>query len=213
MTYTYLLLATILFLLSLFLFFNKALKSGKGWKVALPAALISSILCSSITGLLVGFQVIIYDTRYITGFFIGNLPFEERIFCLVMPFAGLGIYSSLNLKFPDNNPDRFSLTVSNLLIGLCIAMVFFGYKIGNIYSISIYVALAVQLISIEYIGKLRFMYRFYRFWVIFTLLCWPVYFIVTGLSHIPAYFMAVLLPAVYLFELFRSKSLSKIEAE
>jgi len=205
MNYTYLLLTIAIFLLSLFLQ-HRILKPLKEWKFALATALIISILFSTFSSLLENAHAVDYNKYLITGFFIGSLPFEERLFCVVMPFASLSIYSYLNIRFPGNNLDRFSLTVSNLLIGFCVAMIFFGYRMGNIYNICVYVALGLLLIFIEYINKLRFMYRFYRSWIAGVILFCPVYFAVTGLSHLPAYFMFLMLLATYLLELFKSKS-------
>lgn len=206
MNYTYLLLALSIALLSVVLFGNRIVRSSKEWKYALPAALIISILFSTLSQLLGNTQIATYNKHLITGFFIGSLPFEERLFCVVMPFAGLGLYSYLNMRFPDNNPDRFSLTVSNLLLGLCIAMAFFGYWLENIYDICLYTAVGLLILFVEYVNKLRFMYRFYRSWLAGVVLFYPVYFVMTGLPHIPVYFMLLMLLATYLLELFKSKS-------
>lgn len=206
MNYTYLLLTILIFLLSLFLFRNRTLKSLKEWKFALSTALIMSILFMSLSQLLEHAYLITYNKHLITGFFVGGLPFEERLFCVVMPFAGLSIYSSLNVRFPDNNLDRFSLTVSNLLLGLCIAMVFFGYRLENLYDMCLYAALGLLILFIEYVNRLRFMYRFYRSWLTAIVLFYPVYFAVTGLPHLPMYFMLIMLTSTYLMELFKSKS-------
>lgn len=205
MNYTYSLLNIVLLLLSLFLFFSRRTMSFRGWKLALPAALIPSILLIAASHLLQLSGFLTFDSHYITGLYLGILPLEEWLFCILMPFTGLGIYSFLNMTFSGDALQKFSLTVSNLLLGLCVAMLFFAYRAGNIYSIVFNVVLVLLLIYVEYFNKLRFMYRFYRAYVIYMILIFPVYFIITGLAQIHFYFMIILLTSVYLFELFNSK--------
>ena len=206
MNYTYLLVNIVLLLLSLFLFFNKRTRPLGGWTLALPAALIPAILFIAASHLLKLSGFLTFDSRYVTGLCLGILPLEEWLFCILMPFTGLGIYSFLNLTFPGTGLQKFSLTVSNLLLGLCIAMLFFAYKSGNIYSIVFNVILVLLLIYVEYLNKLRFMYRFYRAYLVYMILIFPVYFIIAGLAQIHSYFMIILLASVYLFELFKSKT-------
>lgn len=206
MNYTYLLVNIVLLLLSLFLFLNTRTRSSKAWKIAIPAALVPAALFAGASHLLKLSGFLTFDARYITGQYFGTLPIEEWLFCVLMPFTALGIYTFLNQSFPGNSLQKFSLTVSNLLLGLCIAMLFFAYQSGNIYSIVFDVSLVLLLIYIEYFNKLRFMYRFYRACLVCMILFYPVYFIITGLAQVYFYFMTLLLAGVYLFELFKSKT-------
>lgn len=209
MNYTYLLVNIALLLLSLFLFFNKKAVVLGVWKLALPAALMASFIFFGTSYLLRYFGILIFDIRYLSGIHILALPLEEFMFCILMPVTGLGIYTFLNITFPGNSLQKFSLTVSNLLLGLCMAMLFFAYQSGNVYSIIFDVILVLLLIYIEYINKLRFMYRFYRAYVLCMILFYPVYFIITGLAQIHFYFMIILLAGTYLFEFFKSKEITK----
>jgi lycopene cyclase domain-containing protein len=205
MNYTYFLINIVLLLLSLFLFSNRRARPLGEWKLAMPAALIPAILFIAASHLLRLSGFLTFDSGYVTGFYLGILPLEEWLFCILMPFTGLGIYSFLNLTFPGNVLQKFSLTVSNLLLGLCMAMLFFAYTSGNIYSIIFNIVLGLLLIYIEYFNKLRFMYRFYRAYVVHMILFFPAYFVITSLAQIHFYFMIILLTSVYLFELFKSK--------
>jgi lycopene cyclase domain-containing protein len=206
MNYTYLLVNIVLLLLSLFLFFNKRARSSNTWKCVLPAALIPSVLFVAASHLLKLSGFLTFDAHYLTGQYFGALPLEEWIFCILMPFTSLGVYTFMNVSFPGNGLQKFSLTVSNLLLGLCIAMLFFAYQSGNIYSIAFDVSLVLLLIHIEYFNKLRFMYRFYRAYLVCMMLFYPAYFIITGLAQLYIYFMTILLVGVYLLELFKSKT-------
>ncbi|WP_316791237.1 hypothetical protein [Pedobacter frigoris] len=50
------------------------------------------------------------------------------------------------------------------------------------------------------------MYRFYRAYLFCLVLFYPAYWLLTGLPQVYAYFMLIMLLAVYLFELFRNKA-------
>lgn len=141
----------------------------------------------------------------------------------VIPALGLWLYRFFNTKFPNNNLDKFSLSVSNLILGICVAMLFFGYLKG--YTLVTFLILFTLLLYIEYKNKLRFMYRFYRTYfallIPFYLLCSlakdqaPLLYnqnatLKLNLVYLPIevyfYFMGMLLMTIYLFEFFKSKA-------
>jgi hypothetical protein len=141
-----------------------------------------------------------------------------------LPALGLGLYNFLNNKFPNNSLDSFSLSLSNLVLGICVAMLFFGYL--KLYTLITFLILFALLLYIEYKNKLRFMYRFYRTYA--TLLI-PFYLLCIFIKkqsqlifnedatlklnlfylsiEVYFYFMGMLLAAIYLFEFFKSKKL------
>lgn len=206
MNYTYLLVNIALLLLSAFLLINKRARGSGTWKSALPAALVLSVVFFCASYSLSHFRILSFDMRYLSGMHILSLPLEELMFCILMPLTGVSIYTFLNITFPDNCLQKFSLRISNVMLGLCMAMLFFAYQSGNMYAIIFDVILVLLLIYIEYINKLRFMYRFYRAYILSMVLFYPVYFIITGLAQIHFYFMIILLASIYLFELFKSKA-------
>ncbi|RZK80486.1 MAG: hypothetical protein EOO92_07560 [Pedobacter sp.] len=148
-------------------------------------------------------------------------PLQVFIFDFTMLFIGLVIYVSLNSGFPKNELDRFSLSVSNLLLGVCIAMLFFTHT--KLYSLVTFSCLFLLLLSIEYLNKLRFMYRFYRAFSLAIVIYFIglVVFSNTGIEVNPAqtmglliavvpmekgfFYLLILLISVYLFEFLKSK--------
>lgn len=139
---------------------------------------------------------------------------------------GLFSYRFLNNSFPKNHLEKFSLSVSNVILGICVAMLFFGYL--KLYTLVTFSILFILLIYIEYKNKLRFMYRFYRTYVALLI---PLYFLCLyiktqgpilfnknstlklDLIYLPIeayfFFMGMLLMSVYLFELFKNKAVKK----
>ena len=141
-----------------------------------------------------------------------------------IPGIGLYLYEFLNKKFPNNSLDSFSLSLSNLVLGICVAMLFFGYL--KLYTLITFLILFALLLYVEYKNKLRFMYRFYRTYaallIPFYLLCIFIKkqsqlvfnenaTLKLSLFYLPIevyfFFMGMLLVAIYLFEFFKSKKL------
>ncbi|WP_225874811.1 lycopene cyclase domain-containing protein [Pedobacter hiemivivus] len=108
------------------------------------------------------------------------------------------------------------------MLGICIAFLFFGYL--KLYTATTFIVVLALLLYIEYKNKLRFMYRFYRTYLVLLI---PFYLgcmvikkqsllifnenasLKLHLAYLPIeayfYFLGMLLMAVYLFELFKSK--------
>lgn len=142
-----------------------------------------------------------------------------------IPAIGLWLYHFLNSRFPNNSLDGFSLSLSNLFLGICVAMLFFGYL--KVFTLTTFLILFALLLYIEYKNKLRFMYRFYR---TYAALLIPLYLFCLFLKKQPQlafneeatlklnlvylpievyfYFMAMLLITIYLLEFFKSKMIN-----
>jgi hypothetical protein len=188
------------------------------------------LLSICLTGLLFSLFAILFSTLGIlsfntnlsTGIVIAGLPIQIILLSFVIPALGLYTYRFLNTRFPNNNLEKFSLSVSNLMLGICIAFLFFGYL--KLYTATTFIVVLALLLYIEYKNKLRFMYRFYRTYLVLLI---PFYLgsmvlkkqslfvfnenasLKLYLAYLPIeayfYFMGILLMAVYLFELFKSK--------
>lgn len=223
MNYTYLLINLGLVLIPVILFSIKRLNFTNTSKFTILAALINVFTFSVPTEFLTQFKVIVFNPPYLTGMTLWQLPVEELLLLFILPLAGLAIYQFLNLRFPDNTLEKYSLAVSNILLGVCIAMLYFGHQ--KFYTLFTFCILLVFMVYIEYVNKLRFMYRFYRAYLVSLIPFYLSYGILTSLpvlqynseetlnfnlAHIPFeshfYFMAMLLLSVYLFELFKSKA-------
>ena len=157
---------------------------------------------------------------------LGILSFSKELlaFSFMTPALGLCIYSYLNHRFPNNDLEKFSLSVSNLMLGICVAMLFFGFL--KWYTVIIFFISFALLLYIEYKNKLRFMYRFYRVYALLLLPFYAACLIIRKQSALSLnenatlklkiggvsieayfYFMGMLLMAVYLFELFKAKDI------
>lgn len=220
MNFTYLLLALAMLVVPVMLLFVKKTGLIRMIKPAIPAALITGFVFSTIAAILVLVGAWNFDPAYLTGVFLWKVPVEEFLFTMAASLAGIGVYATLNAFFPNNALDKFSLSFSNLLMGVGVAMLIFTYT--KWYSAASFGILFLLIFYIEYLNKLRFMYKFYRSFLVSLVLFYIAYGIISTLpiisytdvinlklgaipfeSHF--YFMGMLLMSIYLFELFKSK--------
>lgn len=218
MTHIFLYLNLFLFLIPFALTIDK--------KINLRSLLIPSLIVTVIfseTGVFFsGLKVWSFNPDYLIGVSYRQLPLEMYLFYFTFSFAGLGIYNYLNAKFPKNDLQKYALSLSNLLLGLMVAMLFFAYT--KWYTVIIFTILFLLLLYIEYKNQLRFMYKFYRtfvvglipFYISFGILCnMPIISfqaketIDVNLFRIPFeshfYMMGMLLLGVYFTEVLKSR--------
>lgn len=223
MNYTYLLIDLGILLFTVILFSIKQLDFARNSKFIILAVLINVFVFSVPTEFLTRLKVIVFNPPYLTGLTLWELPVEELLLSLVLPLCGLSVYLFLNARFPDNTSEKYSLAVSNIMLGICIAMLYFGHQ--KLYTVFTFAFLLVFLLYIEYVNKLRFMYKFYRAYLVTLVPFYLVHGVITSLPvlqynsaetlnfnlfHIPFeshfYFMAMLLLSIYLFELFKTRA-------
>lgn len=119
-------------------------------------------------------------------FSVGRIPLEQVLLCLILPYLFLVIYFALNAKYQLIKPDKYSLSISNLLMGLCIAMIFFAYT--KMYAVSTFGLLLLTLFFLEYRNSRRFMLPFYRAYVVALI---PFLIIFVLLHAMDAYVYAI----------------------
>ncbi len=201
---------------------SKAFKLKKLNNAAVPAV-VAGIIFSAIGVVFHIFGIWQFNSEFIVGIYYRGVPLEFFLFCFGFSFLGINVYQYLNARFPKNSLQQFSLTLSNLLLGLCIAFGFFGHN--HWYTIVVFVLLFVLLLFVEYVNKIRFMYRFYRAYLICLL---PFYICFGIMSRLPIliynsketlginiidipleshfYIMSMLLLGIYLLEFFGKRA-------
>jgi len=223
----FLLSALGLFVLPLILYLHKKIFKDGNFQAALGASLISAIIFSTLVVVLQLLGVLIYNTDKTIGVLFKDIPLEQYLLNFSFSFAAVSLYQYLNVRFPKNDLQQYSLAVSNLLLGLCIAFLFFGYS--KWYTLLTFSTLLLVLFLIEYVGKLRFMYRAYRafvvmlvpFYLVYGILFWNGILKVSQnglfglyIAKIPLenHFitLSMVLVSVYMFEFFKSKQATGI---
>lgn len=222
MTYTFLVLNLFIFLIPFVLLLDRKVSGVENLKYIVLPSFIVTFIVSEVAVFLTGVKAWSFNSDYLVGVSYRGLPLEEYIFIFAFSFAGLGIYNYLNAKFPNNDLQKYSLAVSNLMIGIGIAFLFFGHT--KWYTLIIFAFLLLLLFGVEYINRIRFMYRFYRTFLVMLLPFYGIYVFMCNLpivlydtaqnvrislAKVPLenhfLMMTILLLAVYSFEIIKSR--------
>jgi lycopene cyclase domain-containing protein len=223
MKYAYLLINFFTLLFPLALSFDKRVQFYKSWKYLWKGM--------SITGLFfLGWDILFtikgvwsFNSKYITGVTVFQLPVEEILFFLTVPFACVFIYECLNyyVKWEINN--LWSIQISNLLISFSILDIIYNYD--KLYTVITYGLLLIIMLILRIVIKAEWLPRFYRAFIVILI---PFYIINGFLTALPVviynsidmmnkrvgtipvedhfYLIALLLMNVGFFEYFRRKN-------
>lgn len=162
--------------------FDKRLKFQRQWKYLFPAMLLTMLVFIPWDMLKTYLGVWGFNPRYLLGFYIGNLPVEEWMFFIAIPYACLFTYHSLNYLV---NKDYLGKYAGWITLVLAIVLLTIGLlNTGRLYTSVTFISTGVFLLFHRYVVKGDYMGRFYLMYLV-TLI---PFFIVNGLltgSFIP----------------------------
>ncbi|MHB8207449.1 lycopene cyclase domain-containing protein [Mucilaginibacter sp.] len=224
MKFTYLLINFFTILFPLTLSFDKKVQFYKKWKFVWPGLLITGLVFLFWDVLFTVDDVWSFNTKYITGITISQLPIEEIFFFLTVPFACIFIYACLNYYIKWEMDIRLTRIISNLIIIFSILiLILYPHRL---YTRVTFTLLAFLVILFQFIYKIRWLNRFYitflvvliPFYIINGILtAWPVVMYNNAqnlglrIGTIPVedhfYCMALLLMNIGFFEYFRLRSI------
>jgi lycopene cyclase domain-containing protein len=100
-----------------------------------------------------------FNEWYITGITIGNLPVEEWLFFIIVPFACAFIYEVLNYFVPQNvlAPLQHRITAALILISFVLSVVY----VDRIYTFTTFSLLTLFLVWHLLVKKSPWIGRFY----------------------------------------------------
>ena len=175
--YLYLLLdlLTILFPF-VFSFYQKA-NFSKKWKYLWIAIVIPGIIFVLWDAYFTQLGVWGFNAAYLTGIYPGNLPLEEVLFFICIPYACVFTYEALNYLITKDYllPYRRYISLT-LLVILSLGAVL---STDKAYTVTTFSVLVIFLIVLEFILRSSFLSRFY-FSFIFVLFLIPSYSSVFG---------------------------------
>jgi lycopene cyclase domain-containing protein len=154
--------------------FTTTINFARKWKYLWPAMTITSALFVAWDLWFTHIGVWGFNPRYVLGAYIGNLPLEEILFFLCIPYACVFTYEAVNYyqktePLPDNGRRvTWVLIAGLLLVGI--------RNYDRLYTCVTCVAAALFLAFLQLIIKPQYMARFY-FAYIFILI---PFFIVNG---------------------------------
>jgi len=147
-------------------------KTGFQWKAMLTAVVGTGFIFTAAALLLKRAAVVDYNLEAFIADDGAGIPVEVIFSSFVFPFAGIAIYNYLNQRYPAQIYEKYSLALSNILMGLCIAMIFFAYN--KWYPMFTFILMILTLLFVEYKNKIRFMYRFYRAYLVSVMVFFAV---------------------------------------
>jgi lycopene cyclase domain-containing protein len=220
--YTYLLINFLTILFPLALSFDKKVAFHKKWRYLWPGLAISGVVFLFWDILFTVDGVWQFNQHYTIGINILQLPIEEILFFLTVPFACTFIYACLNYYLKREMDMRLTRIVSNLIIILSILILIFYHH--RLYTRVTFTLLAFLVIMFQFIYKVRWLNRFYAAFVVALV---PFYIINGILTSLPVviynnaenlgikigtipvedhfYLMALLLMNIGFYEYFRAR--------
>lgn len=169
--YTYLLLDLGSLFFPLVLSFDKKVAFYKHWKNLFPSILITSVFFIVWDVFFTKHNVWSFNPDYITGIYLFNLPIEEVLFFVCVPYACVFIFEVLKAYFKTSlvkNTTLFSLVVIGL--SLLSSIIHFD-KIYTIVNSFICLLLIIYVTFIKKYKELNWFYFAYVVSLIPFLLC------------------------------------------
>lgn len=151
-------------LFPLLLSFDKKVAFYKHWPSLFPAIIITSLLFLLWDHWFAGMQIWGFNSKYLLGYYIGNLPLEEVMFFLTVPYACIFIYECLKAYIGQ------SATFEELYRWF--TLLFFGISCSLLYWFNdrLYTAITCLLLSFILGTHLTVIRRRYMSWFYFAFL-------------------------------------------
>jgi lycopene cyclase domain-containing protein len=177
---SYLLINILTVFFPVILSFDKKVHYYKKWKFILPGLFITGLLYLLWDYIFTIKQVWSFNDDYILGIRFFDLPLEEIMFFITIPFACIFIYECLVSYFKLELSTKFVNAITWLLIALCIILLILFYD--RIYSLVNFSTLLVLLLYTVFTKTHLNMGKFYISYLV-TLL--PFYIVNGILTSIP----------------------------
>lgn len=175
MSFLYLIVNILAVLFPVIFSFHPRLRFNKKWRSAWPA-----ILCTALPFILwdiyfTGKGIWGFNDKYLTGFFIANLPVEEILFFICIPYACLFTHHCFNILVNKDFLKPFKKNISLLLVLLLPILA--AYYWTKAYTFTTFLLTAVFILLHSFVFKSSWLSHFY-FSYLFLLI---PFFIVNGI--------------------------------
>jgi len=167
MKFTYLLIDIFSVLVPFLFSFHRGLKFYKNWPALFPAMLLTGTAFLAWDSYFTHLKIWGFNAAYLTGNYIGNLPLEEVLFFVCIPYACLFTYASLNVMVRKTLSKRTQLVISSALIITSVSMVIGFHKLN--YTTATFALLALLIITAQFILKAKWLSRFYMTYLVLLL--------------------------------------------
>ncbi len=180
MKFTYLLINFLTILFPVILSFDNRVRFNKSWKYIWPGMAITGLFFLVWDVLFTVKGVWSFNSKYTLGITFFQLPMEEVLFFLTVPFACIFIYACIEYYIKWALSDLVAQTISSALVVLSVLNVVFNYH--KLYTLVTFGLVGVLVILIKYVYRLKWLNRFYMAYLV-TLI--PFYIVNGILTSIP----------------------------
>ena len=175
MKLTYLLIDFFSVIVPFIFSFHPRLNFYKKWPALFPAIILTGVIFIAWDMYFTRLKIWGFNANYLTGTYIGNLPVEEVLFFLCIPYACVFTYTCLNVIIKKTISKPVERIISTMLIAVSVFMAV--YFSGHRYTGYTFAMLAILLFTAQYLLKAPWLSRFY---ITYLLLLIP-FLIVNGL--------------------------------
>jgi len=161
--YTYLLIDLLSVLIPLAFSFHHKIQLYKYWAALIPAIFITALFYLLWDSWFVYLGVWGFNQHYITGIHIGNLPLEEVLFFICIPYACIFTYKCISGLIPSTYLQG-SIAYINYIFAAILAILAIIFH-NKPYTLSAFALLAVMIL-IGAIKKLAWLPKFYLVYII-----------------------------------------------
>jgi lycopene cyclase domain-containing protein len=162
--------------------FDKRLRFYRQWRYLFPAMLLTMMIFIPWDMLKTAWAVWGFNPRYLTGYYLGNLPVEEWLFFITIPYACLFTYHALNYMMKKDYFGKYAHTSALLL---AIVLIFSGFlNLNRLYTSITFISTGGFLLFHWLVLRKAYLGRFFIMYF-FTLI---PFFVVNGIltgSFIP----------------------------
>lgn len=176
---TYFWINTVTILGPLLLSFDKRVAFYKEWKYFFTAMAITSCLYLIWDVIFTALGVWHFNPKFVSGFYIVNLPWEEVFFFVAVPYACLFIYACLRHYVPKIEHRNVGRLISALLLVFSVSMVILNYH--RLYTAVTFSLLAFTLLNQLLVTRGSYITHLYTAWFISILPMFIVNGLLTGL--------------------------------
>jgi lycopene cyclase domain-containing protein len=178
--YAYLLINFLTIIFPVLLSFDKRVAFFKRWKFIWPGLAITGLIFLFWDVLFTIKGVWSFNPEYIIGVKFWELPLEEILFFLTVPFSCIFIYECLNYYVTWSLSQVASKWISNFIVLLSLAMLI--VYTNKLYTLVTFGLLLPLTIALQYGFKSQWLNRFYMAYVVSLL---PFYIVNGVLTAIP----------------------------
>lgn len=175
----YLLINFLTILFPILLSFDNRVQFYKKWKYIFPGLFITGLLFLIWDYLFTVLDVWSFNADYLIGVYLFNLPLEEILFFVTVPFACIFIYECLNFYVKKDVLRPFSRLISIILISLSTIILIAFYV--RVYTLITFGLLLVTLTYVEFVQTANLG----RFYLAFLVSLVPFYIVNGILTSIP----------------------------